>query len=426
MVACMGMDRSKSFIIKGSLVLAAGNLGVRTLGYVYRILMGRLLTPYAYGILNLALPVQFMVMVLASAGIAPSIARFVAQRRATGEELGELLSSSILYYSLTGLLLGAAFLLLSPALGYAVFSEPLAVKPLLIASLAVPLGIAVSAYTGVFQGVKKVEYMSLTLVFQQLLRVLLGAALVLGGYGVIGAIGGSTLGFALALPLSYLLYRRLELPSGAPSLNVYKEVLYFSIPTSLAALSSFIFAYADILLIGYFQTAREVGIYSAASPASRLIFAFTSALYAVLIPSVAEEVAGERRRRVMAHYRTSLIALAVVALPAGILSIAYSEEVMTLLYSEAYAAAAKPFEILVVGAVFLSLFMTSSAVFQGLGKPGTPMRIIVVFAVLDVLLNILLIPGYGIVGAALSTMIASAGAGLCATAVLAKYLNTIE
>ncbi len=66
-------------IIEGTVILAFSNGLVRILGYLYRVLMGRMLTPYEYGILNLALPLQYMIMVLTSSGVAPGIAKFVAQ-----------------------------------------------------------------------------------------------------------------------------------------------------------------------------------------------------------------------------------------------------------------------------------------------------------------------------------------------------------
>ncbi|MFQ5800570.1 MAG: flippase [Candidatus Hydrothermarchaeales archaeon] len=420
------MKSTRDFIIAGSLILTISNLAVRLLSYIYRIVMGRLLDPYQYGILNLALPLQFMVIVLTSAGIAPSIAKFISESKAKGEDVKRLASSCLFYYTLGGAGIGLIFFALASPLGRVVFGDANAVLPLRISAVAIPFGILISVYTGIFQGLKKVSYMSGVLLFEQGLRVIFAVALVVVGFEAVGAIGGSTLGFAVAVPLSYVLFKRLGLSFGEHSFEIFKEVFYFSIPTSITALSSFILAYADILLIGFYMTTTDVGIYSAASPASRLIMAFTMALYAVLIPSVSELSAKGGQREVKGYFKLSLLALGVVILPATVIALVFSTQIIGALFTERYLLAVPSFEILIVGMAFLSLFMTNSAIFQGLGRPKTPMKILVVFAAVDILLNILLIPHYGIEGAAFSTALAGVGAGVVSTIALVKYLNTIE
>jgi stage V sporulation protein B len=417
------MTTAKKFIVTGSIILALSNVSVRSLSYVYRVAMGRLLSPYEFGILNLALPLQFMIILLTSAGIAPSIAKFVSDKGGSKEDLDRLISSVIYYYTLGGMILGLFFLVLAWPVGNLFFGDENAVLPLLISALALPFGILVSVFTGIFQGLKKAAYMSSVLLFEQGMRVLFAIVLVSAGFGAVGAIGGSTLGFIVAIPFSLVLFKRFGLGLGARDFKVFKSVFYFSIPTSVTALSAFILAYADILLIGFYMTPVDVGIYSAASPASRLIFAFTMALYAVLIPTVSEAMAKQGKNAVKKYFKMSLFALTVVVLPATILSLSFSDQVINLLFTETYSQAVPSFEILVVGAAFLSLFMTNSGVFQGLGKPGTPMKILLLFALLDILLNALLIPRYGIEGAAFATALASVGAGLISTVLLAEYLK---
>jgi stage V sporulation protein B len=419
------MRSSRNFIVIGSLILTFSNISVRVLSYVYRILMGRLLSPYEYGLLNLALPIQFMVIVLASAGIAPSIARFVSEAKAKGEDLRLLTSSVIFYYTLAGIGMGLVFFILGTLFGRALFGDVDVVLPLQISAFAVPFGIIVSTFTGIFQGLKRVTYMSGVLLFEQAFRVIFGAVFVIVGYGVFGAIGGSTIGFILAVPLSYFLFKGLGLSIGEKDFGIFKEVFYFSIPTSITALSSFTLAYADILLIGFYMAPGDVGIYSAASPVSRLMLAFTMALYAVLIPSVSEVSAKGSTKDVIKYFKVSLSGLSIVIFPIALVSLLYSKEVIRLLFSDVYLNAVPSFQVLVVGVAFLSLFMINSAIFQGIGMPKVPMKILIIFASLDILLNIALIPKYGVIGAAMSTALASVGAGVASTALLAKYLNTI-
>ena len=417
------MGAAKRFILTGSIILTLSNVSVRLLSYLFRVAMGRLLSPYEYGILNLALPLQFMIILLTSAGIAPSIAKFVSDAEKNREMLDILTASVVYYYTIGGLFLGAVFFILSGPLGILVFGDANAVLPLRLSALAMPFGIVVSVFTGIFQGMRKAHFMSGVLLFEQVLRVVFAVFLVVLGLGAAGGIAGSTLGFIVAVPFSLVLFKTLNLELGGRNYTVFKEVFWFSVPTSITALSSFILAYADILFIGYFMSPADVGIYSAASPASRLIFAFTMALYAVLIPTVSQASAKGGNAAVKKYFRIALLGLAAVVLPATIFSLLFSKQIVTLLFTDIYLSAAPAFEILVIGAAFLSLFMINSGIFQGLGRPGTPMKILLIFASLDILMNLIFIPGYGIEGAAFATAFASIGAGMVSTSLLVKYLR---
>lgn len=419
------MKGSWSFILKGGLLLTFGNVSIRFLGYVYRILMGRLLSPTDFGILNLALPLQFLVIILSSSGVAPSIARFLSRSRARGEDGADVLWSSFFYYGLLATFIGVLFYLLSPFIGTYFFKEPGVVRPLQIASAALPFGILVAVLSGGFQGLKRVDHMSAVLIIEQLARVLFALSLVLTGFGLIGAIGGSTLGFMLALPLAFFIMSRSIHFKFNTNWASFKEVFLFSLPTSATALSSFTLAYADIVILGFYLSPFEVGIYSAASPASRLIFAFVTALYAVLVPSVSELFENTEFQDIRGVFKRSLGLLSIVVVPSTMVSWFFASELITILFGEAYTAAIPLFRVLVMGAAFLGFFMVNSAFFQGLGRPGTPMKILFIAAFIDIVLNILLIPSQGVMGAAYATTFASGLAGIVSTAILAKYLNTI-
>lgn len=407
-------------ILKGGLLLTASNLVVRVAGYFYRIIMGRMLAPYEFGILNLALPLQYMVVILTSSGIAPAIAKFVSQHEAKEEykEKSLVISSSLVYYTLTGLILGLGFYLLASPIGTYFFGNPDAVLPIKISSIALPFGFLIAVYTGVFQGFKKVDYMASVLLFQQIARIAFAIFLTLMSATAASAILGSTLGFVVAVPLAYFLFRKLGQKFSNHSFEAFKEVFSFSIPVSVTAISAFVLAYVDILLLGYFLTPTEVGIYSAASPTSRLVLAFSVALYAVLIPSISELKAKKDARKTREHIAYSYKISLAVLIPATIFSVAFSELIIGLLFGQEYTGASRPFEILVIGTAFLGIFTVNSGIFQGLGKPKIPMKILTITAILDILLNILLIPKLGIVGAAAASTTSFAFAGLASVLLL--------
>lgn len=412
-------------ILRGSLVLTFSNVTVRFLGYVYRILMGRLLSPYEFGLLNLALPLQYMVVLLASSGIAPSMAKFVSQYRTTREfeKRDRIVYSSLVYFTGIGGVLGLLFYLSAGLIGIRVFHEPRAVELIKISSLALPLGFAIAGLTGAFQGFKKYDFMAVTLVFQQALRIFLAVFLVFLGYEAFGAILGSTLGFLAAIPLALILLKRLELGRFTHSREEFTGVFLFSLPVAATSLAAFILAYVDILFLGYYLSPTQVGVYSAASPTSRLLLAFFSAMYAVLLPSISELKAKGNAEGIKSQVRKAYVLSVPVVIPATLLAFYFSESIITLFFpGEGYSAAAEPFRVLVIGTAFLGIFTLNSGIFQGLGAPKTPMRILITAALLDILLNIVLIPIYGIQGAAMASSTSFAFAGIISTVTLRRYI----
>ncbi len=409
--------------IRGSLILTFSNLAVRSAGHVFRIVMGRFLAPSEFGLLNLALPLQYMVVLFASSGIAPSIAKFVSQFNGDEDQRGRVVYSSLIFYTVIGAVMGLIFYLAAEPIGYRVFQEPAVVDLLKIAALAFPLGMATATLTGAFQGCKRFDLMAATLIFQQLSRIVLGAVLVFLGYQAFGAILGSTLGFLAALPLALIVRRYVPVGGVSVAGGEFRKVFLFALPVSLTSLATFALTYADVLLIGYFLSPYEVGVYSAASPTSRLLLAFSSALYAVLLPSVSEIRADKTPLEVRAYVRRTYLLSIGGLIPVVLISLLFAGEIISLLFpGEGYQAAVEPFKVLVVGTTFLGIFTVNSAVFQGLGRPGSPMKLMGAAAVLDVVLNILLIPQMGVMGAAYATALSFAFTGVASTVMLRRHL----
>ncbi len=409
-------------ILKGSMILTSSNLIIRVAGYIYRILMGRMLSPYEFGILNLVLPIQYIIIILTSSGIAPSIAKFVSELEAKGDikRRDAAISSSVLYFTLIGAVIGAVLYLLSEVISIKIFHDSNIATPLKISSIAIPFGILIASFTGTFQGFKRFDFMGITLVVEQVLRILFAVLFVSIGFRAVGAIGGSTLGFILTCPAAYLIFKRSGLKISKANFNDFKRILRFSIPISVTALAAAVLGYVDIIFLGYYLTPVEVGIYSAASPTSRMVLAFSTALYATLIPEISGLKAG---RDVKKYYLHSAGMSLLVLVPATLVSIILSEFIITLLFGAVYASAARPFEVLVVGTAFFGIFILNSGVFQGMGMPGAPMKILIFTAFLDIVLNVLLIQRYQMMGAAVASTLSFAFAGVVSSFVLIRVLK---
>ena len=152
-------------LIRGSLIIFAGNIIFRIGGYVYRLLMAMLLGPTMYGVLGLTLPFQGIFQTLAAGGLPPAIAKYVAEYNAVNEYdmARQTIYTALSIMVFLGLFLGVLMIfVVAPWLAYGYLNKPLALVPLQIVGLITPFSVVLGAFRGAFQGVYKMEYILYT------------------------------------------------------------------------------------------------------------------------------------------------------------------------------------------------------------------------------------------------------------------------
>ena len=89
--------------------------------------------------------------------------------------------------------------------------------------------------------------------------------------------------------------------------------------------------------------------------------------------------------------------------PAALMLFTFPQEVIRLLFGNAYVSGALAMQILVLGILFLAVGLINQAVLLGTGRPKEVTIIVLIAAAFNGILNIIFIPVYGIIGAAAST-----------------------
>lgn len=234
--------------------------------------------------------------------------------------------------------------------------------------------------------------MCFVLSFEQVMRIILAFLFI--GLGATGAILGSTLGFVISLFLAFLL-----MPFRPSFGKEYKEVFLFSIPASVTAIGAFLLYNIDTLCLGWLDTYRNVGLYNAASPTARIVMGISVAASASLLPLI---VSSEEKE---IFWRQSQRFTAFFLFPATGILVAMPEWILKLLFKDEFVLAKNSLIILAIGMFFFAFYTLSTSVFQGIGMPHIPMYILMVSTMLDIILNVILIPIYHINGASLSTSI---------------------
>ena len=203
-----------------------------------------------------------------------------------------------------------------------------------------------------------------------------------------------------------LFYSRKYAPYGistnAEMLNHLKPLMYFF----LTALAVRIYVNSDVIVIGFMKTDSDVGVYSLASKIYLIVKTIINAAVAVAIPRLSGYLGrGETDSftYIVCKIRSLLV---IVLLPAttGLFMLSY--EIMYVLGGEEYIVGYKVLRVLCF-ALFFAVMGNyyANAVLVPLKNEKLIAIITMISAVLNLVLNIFLIPFMGIVGAAASTVI---------------------
>lgn len=392
----------------GAGVSLVGKVGGRGLDFAKQIIIARLLGAEAYGLYALAWNLLRVIGILAPLGLQNGVIHFASQhwRTADGRFKSVLLRSLLLSVGM-GVVVAAVLFMLAPWLATTVFDEPQFAPTLRLFTLVLPFmsGLrVVAAATRVSQRMKYSIYAED--IAQTALDLALFITFYLLGWRLLGAVFATVLSFIVAFGLGLyylrkLFARALAVPSKAGV--SYRELVGYSIPTAFSGMFGVLVFRFDRLFLGYFWTATEVGIYQAASQFSVMFPVILTGFNAILTPMVADLFHQHDMRRLEELYRINTKWGIYAMVPIFLVLVLLPRDVIVVAFGPEYAAGALAMAILVVGqfingatgAVGILLIMT--------GYQNYWFRISILFMVLGFILNFVLIPPLGMVGAALAT-----------------------
>jgi len=113
----------------------------------------------------------------------------------------------------------------------------------------------------------------------------------------------------------------------------------------------------------------------------------------------------ERKGQNKNVYKGTLRYVLMILMPLTLLVAATSKDIINILYTEEYISASGPLSILMVGFLFLTVFSIFASVVCAEGKPKYTMALSLLLVAISLILNRILIPIYGLSGAAYATLI---------------------
>jgi O-antigen/teichoic acid export membrane protein len=399
--------------IRGSSLLLVGRAAAMAVNFLVQVLTVRYLTKADYGAFAYALAIVDLGQTAATFGLDRTITRFLSiddEQRRYDRLFGTLVFSvgTILSLGLAVIVLVIGLQGLAPG---ALVGDANGAILLTILIVLAPIQALDSVLTGVLSVFASPRSIFLRrFVVAPGLKLAVIALLILGqagvdflawGYVAAGLIGLLVYGVLLTrlLRVRGLLarfrWRMLDMP--------VRELVLFTIPLLTSDLVYIVLNTSDAVLLGWFRGADDVAAFRVVIPAAGLNQLVFSSFTLLFVPAAARLYARNDREGVRDLYWQTAIWMAVFTFPLFALTFSLAGDVTRTLYGDRYAGSA-----LFLAMLSFAYYFNTALGFNGLtlrvyGAMRSIVLINIAAAVLNLALNLILIPLYGPLGAAIGT-----------------------
>jgi polysaccharide transporter, PST family len=200
------------------------------------------------------------------------------------------------------------------------------------------------------------------------------------------------------------------------SFSLAKKLLGESWPLILSGFTIMIYMKVDQIMLGQMIGDQMVGVYAAATRISEVWYFIPTAIASSVAPGIYAAKKDLDESLYYQRIEQSLKVLSVIAIAIAVPMTFLSGTVMTALFGQEYAAAGPILAIHIWAAWFVFTGVGTSAWFIAEGLIHLSFRRTLMGAVINIILNFLLIPAYGGIGAAIATVISQAFASFLSNA----------
>lgn len=398
-----------SKILRGVLSVIGGEAAILLVAIITTPIITRILGSGGYGDYAFILSMLSIITIFTRMGISAGIRKYIVEDRnekqwrervfgfyfQLGMALAIVSSAAVAVFSFSGL-----------AGQY--FGEEFRVYFYLLCGIVLAEQfIYVFRYT--LMGLGYEHYSEPLIVGKRVLFAVVGISLAYVGYGVTGLLAGTIIAAAIASVAAFFLLREKISMSTAfrsiPPKVPYRELIGFNISNTIFVLLTISLYHTDILLLQPFVGSEQTGFYKAALVIAEFLWFAPIAIQTVFIHSTSEMWSKnqyERITRIASQTTRYTLGLSVL-LALGLASL--SDPFVPLYFGTEFEATIVPLLLLLPGALGFAVARPIFAIGQAKGD----LRILIyatgTAAVINLVLNLLLIPRYGMNGAAVATSI---------------------
>ena len=256
-----------------------------------------------------------------------------------------------------------------------------------------------------FRAIQKIKKYSLFLLGSSYIKFIIIAYLAVSNYGILGITIGYLLGELLLFFIMFT-FILIDIGFAIPKFKNIKEYISLSYPTIPGNLSRWILNSSDRFIIGIFLGSAAVGYYSPSYTLGNVIFMISSPFTYMLLSELPQHFDKNRIDDVKSYINKSIKYFLLLAIPSFFGLSLLSKSILILLTTKEVA----------LNGYYITPFVALSFLLYGFygiiyniflleKKTKIPAVVFLISAPLNIILNIILVPIIGIIGAAITTLI---------------------
>lgn len=419
-------DRGVRILASGASISLVGKFLGHGLHILGQVILARLLGPLVFGLYSIGMTMLRMVGILSPLGLDKGVIAFGSRywQQDDAKFKGVLLQSLGIGF-LSGMIIGSALFLLAPWLSEAVFKKPDLVVVFRWIGIAFPLMNCLRIAAAAMRITQRMKYSVLIEDnLQPALELIIIVALGIVGWRLLAGLASIFFSYLFtALVSLYIVIRIFPAIFSPKTIFNIKEILIFSLPASSAGLFTVFIIWIDRLVISIFLSSSDVGIYQAASQTSIFFSLVISGFSSIFIPMIADLYHRNDIEQLKELYRVSTKWGIYLAVPVMLVVLLFSQECITILFGKAYIA----------GGIVLVILSSAQFIHVAAGAVG-PLMVMTghqnrwftlsgLMLLISIILNVILVPRWGLVGASCATAFALNGLFIWGTLDLRKLLG---
>ncbi len=401
------MEKYIKEAVKNSYFVLAMSAVSIIIGYLLRVFLSRSLSMEDFGLFYAVSAFMGIFILVRYLGLNQATAKFIPEFLSK-KEYGKIKTLIVLVLgaqSLTVIAFSALVFIFKDQITISLFKASGADAVLMLMVLSFFPSMFFVLFQTVFQGYQKLREYALvepvriftTFIFSMLL-ISQGAAGVAMAY-LIASVFTTLIFLASFLKLGILGYK-IDL-----SKKFVVDIFKFSTPVLISGIAVVLIGYADTLILTFFRNLEDVALYQVALPTSQLLLVFSSSIAAVSLPLISGLYATKKTEEIGKTIKIMTFSLVLVLVPFVILFISSADAIIGIIFGPSFLGASETLQILSVSMLIYSVFIIFQTTLDAIGKPFLNTKIMFVIAAVNIILNIMLVPLFGILGAAVASFI---------------------
>jgi len=341
-------DDDISALVSSAALVFIGTIFSSASGLFERIVIGRFLGPEEYGIVSVCVAVVMLATTGSMLGLSQGIPRFIP-RFSNEADMRGVWASGAISVTILSLIVTCSLIILSNPISRMILGSESQIDNLVIFCLSIPFivlfKISISAIRGLENTRFRIYVQDLA---YPIVRILTLFILLYFGWSVRSSAVAYLFAGLFSFILSHIFLNKIQPLFGTATWR-FRRLLKFSAPLVVSTMMSILLTRSDTIMLGYFLSPKQVGLYSAAYPIAEGLQLILSSFGFLYLPLASRLDSNNERDQTENIYEITTKWIVILTFPAFALFAVFPRETLNLFWGAEYTSGAAVLSILSIG-----------------------------------------------------------------------------